>query len=312
MKIFLSSACTGTPCAQIETNLLGTKYEVVLDHTVQPFVQHQATHSHTPLLTFDKLLSMHSMQSIRSVSGEFDVPVVDLPSTTNANVGNSSSHSAGTGTTLAACVAVPSHLGFPTHPYAPDGTQSDLLLSTSSPAASSSFLSRFRAAKQGRSEQPLPSPFASLADRPGPVHTPGTSLLSSGPPAASPSFPSSFPSSFQSSQRSSTDSFVARCQSPDAHPLSPLWPHTGPSSFPARAQSARAGSSSPSQGSCDDPTCSCQMVPRAVGGVQYKTRIRGFMRPRRCSSALYIACYLCSILASATIPGILCHVHSSC
>lgn len=81
MKIFLSSSCSGTPCAQIETNLLGTKYELVLDRTVQPFAQHQATHSHTPLLTYDKLSSMQSMHSMRSASCDFDVPVVDLPAT---------------------------------------------------------------------------------------------------------------------------------------------------------------------------------------------------------------------------------------
>ncbi|KAL0018930.1 hypothetical protein WJX79_001773 [Trebouxia sp. C0005] len=55
IKMYLTSSCTGMPCARIETNLLGTRYEVVLDSTVQPFAQHEATHSHTAPMTFDKL-----------------------------------------------------------------------------------------------------------------------------------------------------------------------------------------------------------------------------------------------------------------
>ena len=247
---------------------------------------------------------MHSIRSMRSDSGEFDVPVVDLPSTSNINVGNTNPHTAETGPTLAPC-AVLSDPGFATQPYAQDGAQCDLQLSTSSPAASSSFLSRFRAAKQGRSEKPLPSPFASMADSPDSVHKSATSLLSSGLSAASPSY--------LSRRHSSKDSFVASCQKPDAQSLShPQSLHAASLSFPARAHSARAGGRSTSQGSCDDPTCSCQMVPRAVGGVQYKTRIRGFMRPRRCSSAFHRAYCLCSVLALATIPDVFCQIQSSC
>lgn len=46
IKIHLSSSCKGTPCARIQTNLLGTKYDVVLDKTVRPFIQYEQTHSH--------------------------------------------------------------------------------------------------------------------------------------------------------------------------------------------------------------------------------------------------------------------------
>ena len=302
MRIFLSSSCGETPCARIETNLLGTKYEVVLDRTVQPFAQHQATHSHTPLLTFDKLPSLPPMQSVLSVSDEYDVPVVDLPSTMDHNFGGNDPDLASTDTATTASPTSPD-LALRSEPsVAHDQNQSEFPPSSLSPAASISFLSRFRA-KQGRSQQPLASPFASMTNSHDFESQSGVRLPSSAP--ASPAF-----TSFLARYQSARDSSSSGVRVPPTPANSPVDSH----SFLSRAQSARADSSSPLQGSCGDPTCSCQMVPRAVGGVQYKTRIRGFMRPRRyniqsfvhfafCMSRSQNFCVACAFSWSLTSTG---------
>lgn len=279
MKIFLSSSCSGTPCAQIETNLLGTKYELVLDRTVQPFVQHQAMHSHTPLLTYDKLSSMQTMHSMRSASCDFDVPVVDLPATAHLQCSSTNSTSAddtdlegnlpmsaADSRRILGCIAE-THF---------DDAQSGLHASASAP---SSLLGSFRLARQGRSEQPLPSPFATLAERPDQDHQFGANL-----PPASPA--SSTSPGFLARYQSAKDSFVAsRSRSGIAYPptpsISPSASSSFPASFPGRSQLVKPGNSSQIPGGCDSPTCSCHMVPKSVGAIQYKTRLRGFMRPRR-------------------------------
>lgn len=275
MKIFLSSTCDGSPCAQIETNLLGTKYEVVLDRTVQPFAQHQATHSHTPLPMYEKLPSMQSMHSMPSASCEFDVPVVDLPSTSQMQAGSAASSSAEADLEPSFPVSVAESRGIAESDLE-DDNQSDRRASMSSPRR---FLSRFRSASHSRSEQFLQSPFATVTEGPDHVRHFGASLPPSGP--ASPTSPS-----FLARYQSAKESFVAsRSSSGVSYPQTPSnSPKTSPSfpaSFPSRSQSARVGNSRQLQGSCGDPTCSCQVVPKSVGGVQYKTRIRGFMRPRR-------------------------------
>lgn len=279
MKIFLSSSCSGTPCAQIETNLLGTKYELVLDRTVQPFAQHQATHSHTPLLTYDKLSSMQSMHSMRSASCDFDVPVVDLPATAHPHCSSAKSTSADETDlegNLSVSAADSRHiLGCIAETHFEDA-QSGLHASTSAP---SSLFSSFRFARQGRSEQPLPSPFAALAERPDQDHRFGANL----PPAAPVS--STSPSCLTRYQSAKDSLIASRSRSGVAYPptpaISPSASSSFPASFPGRSQSVKPGGSSQLPGSCDSPTCSCHMVPKSVGGIQYKTRLRGFMRPRR-------------------------------
>lgn len=87
MKVYLSSKCTGTPCAKIQTNLLGTKYEAILDHTVQPFIQRERTHSHdsgcyhqasavTNPMTNSPLGSAGDLLLSRDQSW-FDIPMLD-------------------------------------------------------------------------------------------------------------------------------------------------------------------------------------------------------------------------------------------
>ena len=275
MKIFLSSSCKGTSCAQIETNLLGTKYEVMLDPTVQPFAQHQATHSHTPLPTHDKLPSMHSM---RSASCDLDVPVVDFPSISASHSGSADSPSAevdlepsfpvsvAESRRIAGCIAGTNLEG---------DTVSAQQANMSSPRPSSSFLGRLRLAKLSKTKQPVQSPFAAMAEGPTQDHQCGGNLQSSG--SASPASPG-----FLARYQSAKDSFVAsRSSSSVNYPPTPSNSPITSSSFPQRSQSAREGNYTPLQGNCDSPRCSCQMVPKSVGGIQYKTRIRGFMRPRR-------------------------------
>lgn len=282
MKIFLSSPCQGTPCAQIETNLLGTKYEVVLDPTVQPFAQHQATHSHTPLLTYDKLPSMQSMHSMRSASCDLDVPVVDLPSISNPHSGSADSSSAEADSEpsfpvsaaesrrIASCIAETNLEG--------DAQPADNQATVSSPSASSRFLGRFRSARSNNARQSAQSPFATMAEMSARDHQLGANHLPLG--STSPASPS-----FLARYQSAKDSFIASRSNSSAHypPTSSTSPFAS-SSFPHRSQSAGEGNHSPLQGSCDEPRCSCQMVPTSVGGIQYKTRIRGFMRPRRSES----------------------------
>lgn len=287
MKIFLSSSCEGTPCAQIETNLLGTKYEVVLDATVQPFAQHQATHSHTPLLTYNKLPSlqnMHSrrsMHSMRSASCDLDVPVVDLPSISNPHSGSSDSPSpeadlepsfpvsVAESRRIASCIVETNLEG---------DTQADNPATVSSPSASSRFLGSFRSARRSNTRQPVQSPFAAMAEMSARDQHFGANQLPSA--SASPASPS-----FLARYQSAKDSFIASRFNSSAHyPPTPSNSPITSSSFPHRSHSAREENYCPLRGSCDDPRCSCQMVPKSVGGIQYKTRIRGFMRPRRSAS----------------------------
>ncbi len=288
IKMYLTSSCTGTPCARIETNLLGTRYEVVLDSTVQPFAQHEATHSHTAPMTFDKLPSTEraqSMQIAQSGNYDFDVPVVDLPSTSQAAFApatpSPSSDNLG-GNALLSQAAAATHrdlshdepvssatLNMLTQPELPRSTWSDL---PPSPAASGSFLSRFRTS-QARSNAALQSPFAAMTND-----------------SAAQQIGANLPTGVTSPSASS--SFLARCQSAtegwtsnQAHYGANL-PPTSPSSSASdalftRSRSAWVEGSDPVEGDSESPLCSCHVVPKTVGGVQYKTRIRGFMRPRR-------------------------------
>ena len=282
--MYLTSSCTGTPCARIETNLLGTRYEVVLDSTVQPFAQHEATHSHTAPMTFDKLPSVEraqSMQSAQSGNCNFDVPVVDLPSTSQAAFapatpptsrdkfgGNALLSQAATHTNLPPDEPVSSaSSAMLTQPEIARDTWSDL---PPSPAASGSFLSRF-GTSQARPNAALQSPFAAMT---------------------SDSAEQQIGANLPTAVTSASSSFLARCQSATqgwtsghAHSGANL-PPISPSSLAsdalfARAWSACAEGSGPVEGSSESPPCSCHVVPKSVGGVQYKTRIRGFMRPRR-------------------------------
>lgn len=276
MKIFLSSSCQGTPCAQIETNLLGTKYEVMLDRTVQPFAQHQATHSHTPLLTFDKLCSMQSMHSMRSASCDLDVPVVDLPAISKLHSGSAGSPSAeaklepfpvsvSESRHIAGCIAE-SNLE--------DDTQSDRQANMWSPSASSRFLDRFRSARLGKTQQPVQSPFAAMAEGPAQDHQFSGNLPPSGSAPASPSFLARYQSTKDSFVAGRSNSSVNYTPTPSNSPITS-------SSFFHRSQSVRDGNDNLLQGTCDNYRWSGQMVPKSIGGIQYKTRIRGFMRPRR-------------------------------
>ena len=290
--MYLTSSCTGAPCARIETNLLGTRYEVVLDSTVQPFAQHEATHSHTPPLTFDKLpqlQSLHSMHTAQSGNGEFDVPVVDLPSTSQAafapatpscprdTSGGSASSPWSTsaadtdlppnGPALSSAFEQESQLEFQ------DDTLSDLPpVGGSSPAASSSFLRRFRTPST-RNASALQSPFAAVPassdELQSDTHLPHTATS----PVAS--------TSFLARCHSAREAFISGRAHSGAN-LPPMSPSSSASeAYFARSWSARAEGMSPAEGNSDRSICSCQIVPKTVGGVQYKTRIRGFMRPRR-------------------------------
>ena len=295
MKMYLTASCTGAPCARIETNLLGTRYEVVLDSTVQPFAQHEATHRHTAPLTFDKLpqlhQSVHSMHSAQSGNGEFDVPVVDLPSTSEAAFapatpscshgafgGNASSlrsasasaavaDSPPNGSTLTSAFEQESQRGFE------DDTLSDLPpVGGSSPAASSSFLRRFRTPST-KNAPALQSPFAAVPASSDELHSITNPPQTATSPAAS--------TSFLARCHSAREAFTSgRAQS--GVNLPPMSPSSSASeAYFARSWSARAEGMSPAEGTFDESMCSCQIVPKTVGGVQYKTRIRGFMRPRR-------------------------------
>lgn len=293
IKMYLTSSCTGTPCARIETNLLGTRYEVVLDSTVQPFAQHEATHSHTAPMTFDKLPSVEraqSMQSAQSGNCSFDVPVVDLPSTSQAAFAPAtpptscdsfggkallSQAAAATRTNLPPDEPVSSaSSNMPTQPETTRDTWSALF---PSPAASGSFLSRFRTS-QARPNAALQSPFAAMTS-----DSAEQQLCANVPTAVT--------------SPSASSSFLARCQSATqgwtsghAHSGANLLPISPSSSASdalfARAWSACAEGSGPVEGSSESPPCSCHVVPKSVGGVQYKTRIRGFMRPRRMKVSL--------------------------
>ena len=283
--MYLTSACTGTPCSRIETNLLGTRYEVVLDRTVQPFAQHEATHSHTAPMTFDKLPSAdraQSMQSAQSGNCDFDVPVVDLPSTSQTAFAPATPFTSCGGNALLSQAAAATHTELSpdertssassnmlTQPELTRSTWSDL---PPSPATSGSFLSRFRTS-QARPNSALQSPFAGM--------TSDSAEQQSG---------ANLPTAVTSPSASS--SFLARCQSAtegwtssQAHSGGNL-PSISPSSSAsdalfARSRSAWVEGSGPVEGGSESPPCSCHVVPRTVGGIQYKTRIRGFMRPRR-------------------------------
>ena len=286
--MYLTSSCTGTPCARIETNLLGTRYEVVLDSTVQPFAQHEATHSHTAPMTFDKLPSAEpaqSMQSAQSGNCDFDVPVVDLPSTSRAAFAPATPSTSGDNfgeNALLSQAAAATHAELSpdeptssassnmlTQPEVTRSTWSDL---PPSPAASGSFLSRFRTS-QARPNAALHSPFAAMTDD-----------------SAEQQIGANLPTAVTSPSASS--SFLARCQSAregwtsgQAHSGANLPPTTPSPSAPgalfARSRSAWVEGNGPVEGGSESPPCSCHVVPKTVGGVQYKTRIRGFMRPRR-------------------------------
>lgn len=313
-KMYLTSSCIGTPCARIETNLLGTRYEVVLDSTVQPFAQHEATHSHTAPMTFDKLPSVEraqSMQSAQSGNYNFDVPVIDLPSTSQtafapATPSTSCDNFGGNALLPQAVAAIHTELSpddtvsansnMLTQPELTRGTWSDL---PPFPAASGSFLSRFRTS-QARSNSALQSPFAAMTSD-----------------SAEQQIGASLPSAVTSPSASS--SFLARCQSAregfiygQAHSGTNL-PPTNPSSSAsealfARSRSAWVEGSSPVEGGSESPPCSCQVVPKTVGGVQYKTRIRGFMCPRRYkqnSSSYADACCLLVLDSFKLAPSLL-------
>ena len=290
IRIYLASSCTGTPCARIETNLLGTRYEIVLDSTVQPFAQHETMHSHTPLLTYDRLLSanqVQSMQSVQSVSDEFDVPVLDLHSTSGAELApstpshsQSASHSAPQHAAESASLA-PDVLNTTASGFDADLTTSNDTIgdgfppSVASPRASG-LLQRIKLGKQSTAATALQSPFAASSSAP----------ANSNPGANMPSSPG--PSSLVATSR-----HLARCQSameqtyPSQRQTSAnLAPNSPPSpaasNFFTRSRSDKMQGNSPAaEGSSEMPSCSCQTVPKSVGGVHYKTRIRGFMRPRR-------------------------------
>ncbi len=307
IKMYLTCSCTGTPCARIETNLLGTRYEVVLDSTVQPFAQHEATHSHTAPMTFDKLPSVERAQSMHSAQSgncDFDVPVVDLPSTSQAAFApatpSTSCDNFG-GNALLSQAAAATHTEL-----SPDGstssassnmlTQPELTRSTwsdlpPSPAASGTFLSRFRTS-QARPNAALQSPFAAMTND-----------------SAEQQIGANLPTAVTSPSASS--SYLARCQSAtegwtsgQAHSGANL-PPTSPSSSASesllvRSRSAWVEGSGPAEGSFESPPCSCHVVPKTVGGVQYKTRIRGFMRPRRYKqNSIAYADACCLLLATS-------------
>ena len=292
IKLYLTSSCSGTPCARIETNLLGTKYEVVLDSTVQPFAQHQATHSHTPPKTFAQLPSMqhpHSMQSAPSAALEFDVPVVDLPSRpgsafapvtpslSDQTYGRSNSGMQTPSDSDLAPNACLRSAASGSVSQLEDDTLSDLPHSgLASPVeASSSFLNSFLPSTQAQSKTACQSPFAAVASTPH-QHPSGAKLLP-GSPAATTTF-------LAKCKPATEAASLSRAQSGANPPL--MYPSSSSpfTSFLARSWSARADGRSPAEGNCENDMglrCTCQAVPRTVGGVQYKTRIRGFMRPRR-------------------------------
>lgn len=274
MKIFLSSSCQGAPCAQIETNLLGTKYEVMLDRTVQPFAQHQTSHSHT-LLSHDELPGLQSMHSMRSASCDLDVPVVDLPSRTMPQSSSAATQSsAEADLEPSSPVSVPESRCKAEHDI-PGGSHANQQVKTPSSTASGSFLGRFRSARHSRTESPVQSPFAAMAESSAQDLQFGTILPPPG--STSPASPS-----FLARYQSAKDSLLAsRSNSSAKVPPTPANSPMSTSRIPDRSQSAIVGNLNLPQSSCDDPRCSCQVVPRSVGGIQYKARIRGFMRPRR-------------------------------
>ena len=147
-----------------------------------------------------------------------------------------------------------------------------------SPRSYSRFIGRFRSARHSKARQPVKSPYAVMAEGPAQHHQCGSNLLPSGP--ASPASPS-----FLARCQSAKDSFIASRSKSSIH-CAPTPSHSriNSSKFPHRSRSAREGSHTLLPGSCDDSRCPCQTVPKSVGGIQYKTRIRGFMRPRRSAS----------------------------
>lgn len=276
MKIFLSSSCQGAPCAHVETNLLGTRYEVMLDRTVQPFAQHQTAHSHTPLLTHDALPSLQSMHSMRSASCDLDVPVVDLPSTPKPHSSSAAPPSAEADLEPSSPVSAADSRYKAEHDFAGDNTSQQV--NPPSPAASGRFLGRFKSARHSKTESPVQSPFAAMAEGSAQDLHFGAILPPSG--STSPASPS-FLSRYQSAKDSLT---ASRSNSSAKVPPTPTNSLMSTSRIPDRSQSAKVGSHSLPQSSCDDLRCSCQAVPKSVGGIQYKARIRGFMRPRRYAS----------------------------
>ncbi len=320
--MYLTSSCVGTSCARIETNLLGIRYEVVLDRTVQPFAQHEATHSHTAPMTFDKLPSVEraqSMQSAQSGNYDFDVPVVDLPSTSQAAFApatpSTSCDNFGANALLSQAAAATHTELSPDEPVSSASsnmlTQPELTRSTwsdlpPSPAASGSFLSRFRTS-QARPNAALQSPFAAMTSD-----------------SAEQQIGANLPTAATSPSASS--SFLARCQSAterwtsgQAHSGANL-PPTSPSSSAsnalfARSRSAWVEGSGLVEGGLESPPCSCHVVPKTVGGVQYKTRIRGFMRPRRYkqnSGSYADACCLLIRDSFKLAPSLLIELNSVC
>lgn len=273
MKIFLSSSCQGAPCAHIETNLLGTKYEVLLDRTVQPFAQHQTAHSDTPLSTHDKLPSLQSMHSMRSASCDLDVPVVDLPSRTMPHCSSAAPPSAEADLEPNSPVSVAEPQCIARNEI-PGDSHTNQQVNMPSPTASGSFLGRFKSARHSRTESPVQSPFAAMAEGSPADLQFGATLPPSGP--TSPASPS-----FLARYQSAKDSLIGSRSTSSAKV--PPTPNSAmrTSRIPDRSQSARVGNHSLPSSSCDDPRCCCHVVPQSVGGIQYKARIRGFMRPRR-------------------------------
>lgn len=289
IRIYLASSCTGTPCARIETNLLGTRYEIVLDSTVQPFAQHETMHSHTPLLTYDRLLSanqVHSMQSVQSVSDEFDVPVLDLPSTSGTELAlstpspsQSASHGApqhaAASASLAPDVLSTSASGFEADLAASNDTLCDVSPPNLAPRASG-LLQRLKLGKQSTAATALQSPFAASSSAP--ANSNADANLPSSPGPSSPVATSRHVARCQSAMEQTYPS--QRQTSANLAPNSP--PSPAASNFFTRSRSDKMQGNSPAaEGSSEMPSCSCQTVPKSVGGVHYKTRIRGFMRPRR-------------------------------
>lgn len=309
--MYLTSSCTGMPCARIETNLLGTRYEVVLDSTVQPFAQHEATHSHTAPMTFDKLPSVQhaqSMQSVQSGNYEFDVPVVDLPSTSQAAFAPAtpsiSCDSAGRNALLSQAAAAAAHTDLsPDEPVSsassnmltqPKPTKSPWSDLAPSPAASGSFLSRFRTSQAGPNAT-LQSPFAAMTSDSAEQQI-GCNLPTA---VTSPSASSSFLASCQSATEGWT--------SGHAHAgfnLPPTTPSSASDALFARSRSAWVEGSGPVEDGSASPSCSCHVVPKTVGGVQYKTRIRGFMRPRRYKHNSSSHAEACCLLTASLLTGL--------